>query len=82
METTGNGSLLAKILTWTIIGVVAIVAIKAALWLLGLVMGVLSATVGLLGLLLAIALPLALIAGLGWVAVKAVRAFRKSPTTY
>lgn len=80
MENSTNSSLLAKILTWTIIGVLAIVAIKVALWLAGLALGVLGAAVGLLGVILTLALPLALIAGLAWIAVKAVRAFRKSPS--
>lgn len=58
-----NTSLLSRIITWTIIGIVALIVLKIAMRLLGLVFGLLFTVV-----------PILLI---GWLAVKAWKAFSK-----
>jgi hypothetical protein len=65
-----NTSLFARIVTWTIVGIIAVLAIKMVLGLLGVVLG-------LAGFLLFTVGPILL---LGWLAMKAWRAF-SSPTT-
>lgn len=62
-------SLLSRIVTWTILGVLAILALKLALRLLGVVLG-------LVGFVLFTVGPILLI---GWVAVKAWKAFAREP---
>ena len=62
-------SLLSRIVTWTILGVLAIVALKIALRLLGVVVGFTAFLLFTVG-------PLILI---GWLAVKAWKAFAKDP---
>jgi hypothetical protein len=62
-----NASLLGKVVTWTIVGLVAIIAIKIALGLLGVV-------VGLAGFLIFTIAPVLI---LGWLAVKAWQAFTR-----
>lgn len=60
-----NTSLLGKVVTWTIIGVVALLAIKVVLGVLGMVLG-------LAGFVLFTVGPIIL---LGWLAIKAWQAF-------
>lgn len=62
-------SLLSRIVTWVIIGVLAVLAIKLVLSLLG-------AAFGLVGFLLFTVAPLVFI---GWLALKAYAAFTKEP---
>lgn len=65
-----NTSLLGKVVTWTIIGIGAILALKIAVSLLGMVFGLtvfLLFTVG----------PILL---LGWLAMKAWKAFAREST--
>lgn len=70
-------SLFNRVMTWTIIGIVMLVALKIALRLLGFVMGLAGMVVGLVMFLLFTVGPLVL---LGWVAVKAWQAFaRREP---
>jgi hypothetical protein len=60
-----NTPLLARIVTWAVIGIIAIIAIKIALGLLGIVLGFAA-------FLLFTVAPLLL---LGWLAMKAWQAF-------
>lgn len=60
-----NTSLLGRIVTWTIVGIVAIIAIKLALGILGFVLG-------LAGFVLFVVAPLIVV---GWLATKAWQAF-------
>jgi hypothetical protein len=60
-----NTSLLGRIVTWTIVGIIAILAIK-------LVLGVLGFVLGLAGFLFFVVAPLIL---LGWLVMKAWQAF-------
>ena len=69
--TDNNTSPLTQIITWTIVGILAILAIKLVLSLLGM-------AVGLAGFLLFTVGPIILI---GWLAVKAWNAFTKEPAT-
>jgi hypothetical protein len=62
-----NTSLIGKLVMWTVVGVVAIVAIKIALGLLGIVLG-------LAGFLIFTVAPVLL---LGWLAVKGWQAFTR-----
>lgn len=69
-----NRSLLGRIVTWTIIGLLALVAIKIALRLLGFLMGLAGIVVGAVMFLLFTVGPIVL---LGWLVVKAWQAFAK-----
>ena len=70
-------SLFNRVMTWTIIGIVMLVALKIALRLLGFVMGLAGMVVGLVMFLLFTVGPLVL---LGWVVVKGWQAFaRREP---
>jgi hypothetical protein len=64
-----NNSLLATLVKWTIIIVIAVVALKLVLGLLGIVMG-------LAAFLLFTVAPVVLI---GWLIMKAWQAFTKEP---
>jgi hypothetical protein len=71
-----NKSLISRIVTWTILGVLAVVGIRLALQLLGIVTGVLGAVFGVAGFLLFTVGPIMLA---GWLAMKAWKAFSKQP---
>ena len=64
-----NKSLFKQIVTWTVVGIIAVLALKAILGLLGMAFG-------LVGFLLFTVAPVLL---LGWLAVKAWNAFSKKP---
>lgn len=64
-----NKSLFKQIVTWTVVGIIAVLALKAILGLLGMAFG-------LIGFLLFTVAPVLL---LGWLAVKAWNAFSKKP---
>lgn len=64
-----NKSLFKQIVTWTLVGIVAVLALKAILGLLGMAFG-------LVGFLLFTVGPILL---LGWLGVKAWNAFTKKP---
>jgi hypothetical protein len=64
-------SLVSRIVTWTILGVLALIAIKLVLRLLGVVLG-------LAGFVLFTVAPLVL---MGWLALKAWSAFTRKPAT-
>lgn len=69
-------SLLSRIITWTIIGVLAILALKILAHLLGFVIGLVGMVFGIAMFLLFTVAPILL---LGWLAMKAWRAFSKEP---
>ena len=71
-----NKSLLSRILTWAIIAIVAVFALKLAVRLLGFVFGLFGIAVSLASFLLFTLGPVIL---LGWLLVKAWEAFRKEP---
>lgn len=62
-------SLFKQILTWTVVGILAILALKLVFSLLGLAVGLISFLLFTVG-------PLLLV---GWLAVKAWNAFTKEP---
>ena len=62
-------SLLKQALTWIVVGIVAIMAIKLVLGLLGMAFGLVSFLLFTVG-------PIVLV---GWLAVKAWKAFTKEP---
>lgn len=66
---TEKKSLFKQILTWTVVGIVAVLAIKVVLGLVG-------AAFGVVGFLLFTVGPILLV---GWLAVKAWDAFGKKP---
>lgn len=71
-----NKSLLGRIVTWTIIGIVAVLAIKLAIWLLGFLMGLVGVVFGIAMFLLFTVGPILVV---GWLAVKAWSAFTAEP---
>lgn len=66
---TEERSLLSRVVTWTLLAVLAIVAIKVVLHLVGVVLG-------LTGFLLFTVAPIVLV---GWLALKAWKAFSREP---
>lgn len=64
-----NKTLVEQIVTWTILGILAILALK-------LVTGILGMAFGLVGFLLFTVAPILLV---GWLAMKAWKAFTKEP---
>ena len=62
-------TLFKQIVTWTVVGIIAVLALKLVLSLLGMAMG-------LIGFLLFTVGPILLV---GWLAVKAWNAFTKEP---
>lgn len=73
---TENTSLLSRIVTWTVIGILAILAFKVARWLLGFLFGMVGMVLGLALFLLFTVGPILLV---GWLVVKAWDAFTKEP---
>lgn len=71
-----NRSVLAMILTWTVVGVLTIVALKLLVRLVGFVMGLLGVALGLAAVLIFTLGPIVL---LGWLATKAWEAFVREP---
>ena len=69
-------SLLGRIITWTIVGVLAILIIKLTVRLFGFLVGLAGMLLGLLMFLVFTAGPIVLI---GWLAVKAWQAFTRPP---
>lgn len=67
---------LGRVMTWLIIGILAIVAVKLALRLLAFLLGVLGMVFGLALFVLFTVAPILL---LGWLAMTAWRAFTKEP---
>lgn len=65
-------SLLSRIVTWTIIGILAVLAIKLALRLLAFLVGVAGAILGLIVFFLFTVGPILLV---GWLGVKAYKGF-------
>ena len=70
-------SLLVRIITWTVVGLLALIVIKLAVRLLGFLVGLAGMLLGLLMFLVFTAGPIVLV---GWLAVKAWQAFTR-PTT-
>ena len=66
---TEERSLLSRVVTWTLLAVLAIVAIKVVLHLVGVVLG-------LAGFLLFTVAPVVLV---GWLAIRAWKAFSREP---
>ena len=71
MQDHESKSLLSRIVTWTVIGIVAVLAVRLLLSLLG-------AALVLAGFLIFTVAPLLFI---GWLALKAYNAFTREPTT-
>jgi hypothetical protein len=71
---TEERSTLGTIATWVILGIVALIAFKLAIHLIGVVMGIGGMLLGLAMFLLFTVGPIIL---LGWLAVKAWQAFRR-----
>ena len=69
-----NGSLLGKIVTWTVIGILAVIAFKIALRLIGFLMGLAGMVLGMVMFLVFTVGPIVL---LGWLAMKAWKAFAR-----
>lgn len=69
-----NGSLLGRIVKWTIIAVLAVIAFRIAVRLAAFVIGLAGMALGLAMFVLFTVGPLVL---LGWLTVKAWRAFAK-----
>lgn len=69
-------SLLVRIVTWTVVGLLALLVIKLAVRLLGFLVGLAGMLLGLLMFLVFTAGPIVLI---GWLAVKAWQAFTRPP---
>jgi hypothetical protein len=75
---TEKRTTLGKILTWTILGLLALFALKLAVRLIGVVFGMAGMLFGLVGFLLFTVGPVIFV---GWLAVKAWQAFtHPSPT--
>lgn len=68
MTTNGSGSLLGTLFTWVLILILAAVAIKIALWILGVAIGVTAFLLFTLAPLLVI----------GWIAMKILQSRRSS----
>ena len=64
-----NKSLVKQVLTWTVVGILAVLAIKFVLGLLGMAFGLVTFLLFTVG-------PILLV---GWLAVKAWNAFAKEP---
>lgn len=73
-----NKSLLRKIVSWTILGILAVVVIRIAFKLLGILVGVVGMVFGLAMFLLFTVAPIVV---LGWLGVKAWQAFSKKPAS-
>lgn len=71
-----NSSGLGRAITWLIIGILAIVAVKLALRLLAFLLGVLGMVFGIAMFVLFTIAPIIL---LGWLALVGWRAFTKEP---
>ncbi|MFW6331311.1 MAG: hypothetical protein ACOC3J_06265, partial [Gemmatimonadota bacterium] len=69
-------SLLSRIVTWTIIAVLAVLALKAAAWLLRFLIGIVGMVFGLAMFLLFTVGPILF---LGWLAMKGWQAFTRKP---
>ena len=74
-----NSSLLGRIVTWTIVGILAVVALKIAVRLIGIVMGLAGMVFGVAMFFLFTVGPLIL---LGWLAMKAWKAFVRDDPAY
>lgn len=69
-----NRSLLSRIVTWTIVGILAVLAIRIAVRLLGFLLGVLGMVFGVAVFLMFTVGPILLV---GWLGMKAWGAFTK-----
>jgi hypothetical protein len=69
-------SLLSRVVKWIVIGVLAVLAIKIIGRLLAFLLGLMGMAVGIVGFLLFTVGPIVL---LGWLAMKAWKAFAKEP---
>lgn len=69
-----NSSLLGKVVTWTIVGILAVIALKIALRLIGFLVGLAGMLLGILMFLVFTVGPVLL---LGWLAMKAWKAFAR-----
>lgn len=67
-----NRTLLGRIVTWTVLGVLAVIALKIAFRLVGFVVGLAGVA---LGIVMAAVFTLGPIVLLGWLAMKAWQAF-------
>ena len=74
-----NRSLFGRILTWTVVGILALVALKIAVRLAGFVIGLAGMVLGLAMFVLFTVGPVVL---LGWLAVKAWKAFTREEPAY
>lgn len=74
-----NGSLFGRILTWTVVGILAVIALKLAVRLIGFLVGLAGMVLGVAMLLLFTLGPIVL---LGWLAMKAWKAFTREEPAY
>jgi hypothetical protein len=73
---TEERSALSRVVTWAIVGILAVVAVKLAVRLLGFFMGLVGLALGLVTFLLFTVGPIVL---MGWLGLKAYRAFTREP---
>ncbi len=71
-------SLLSRAMTWIIIGVLAVLALKIVGKLLAFLLGTVGLVFGIVGFLLFTVGPIVLV---GWLAMKAWKAFAKEPVS-
>lgn len=69
-------SLLSRVVTWSIVGILAVLAIKLAIRLLAFLFGIMGMLFGMVAFLLFTVGPVLLV---GWMAAKAWGAFTKEP---
>lgn len=74
-----NRPLLGRILTWTVVGMVALIALKITVRLIGFLIGLAGMAFGVAIFLLFTLGPIIL---LGWLAVKAWKAFTRHEPAY
>ncbi|MBW3553637.1 MAG: hypothetical protein KY466_09005 [Gemmatimonadetes bacterium] len=74
-----NRSLFGRILTWTVVGILAVIALKIAVRLIAFAVGLAGMVLGVAMFLLFTLGPIVL---LGWLAMKAWKAFTREEPAY
>lgn len=74
-----NRSLFGRILTWTVVGILAVIALKIAVRLIGFAVGLAGMVLGVAMFILFTLGPIVL---LGWLGVKAWKAFAREEPAY
>ena len=73
-----NRSLLGTLVTWAIVAVAVVVAIKLAFWLLGVVFGIVGFATGLAVFVIFRVVPLLIVV---WLVMKVIKYFRRETST-